>query len=104
MQGEEDETDGNSYIDEVGLYERDLVLMETKDLNQLIRKKGLTRDKQQEVKKRRRTLKNRLVCVCDCIFFGEDGLAIQNYYFIWLLPRFRILLTSHSIFKLSRIS
>jgi hypothetical protein len=21
------------------------------------------------------------VCVCDRIFFGEDGLAIQNYYF-----------------------
>jgi hypothetical protein len=61
MQGEEDEADGNSYIDELGLCERDLVLMETKDLNKLLKKKGLKRDKQQEVKQRRRTLKNRSV-------------------------------------------
>jgi hypothetical protein len=24
----------------------------------------------------------RMECVCDRIFFGEDGLAIQNYYFL----------------------
>jgi hypothetical protein len=27
------------------------------------------------------------VCVCDRIFYGEDGLAIQNIIF-WLVPRF----------------
>jgi len=47
------------FIDELEIYDQQLVLMETKELNKLLKKRGVSKVKQKDIKQRRRTLKNR---------------------------------------------
>ena len=44
---------------EVGMTDRELVMLPTKELNQRLREKMLSKDVQKRIKQRRRTLKNR---------------------------------------------
>ena len=46
-------------IEELEIYDQQLVLMETKELNKLLKKRGVPKRKQKDIKQRRRTLKNR---------------------------------------------
>ena len=46
-------------MEDVGLDDVQLVKISTKDLNRHLKKKGIGKDRQKEVKQRRRTLKNR---------------------------------------------
>ena len=47
------------FIEELEIYDQQLVLMETKELNKLLKKRGVSKRKQKDIKQRRRTLKNR---------------------------------------------
>ena len=47
------------FIPEVDMTDRELVLLPTKELNQRLREKMLSKDVQTRIKQRRRTLKNR---------------------------------------------
>ena len=49
------------FIEELEIYDQQLVLMETKELNKLLKKRGVPKRKQKDIKQRRRTLKNRSV-------------------------------------------
>ena len=49
------------FIEELEIYDQQLVLMETKELNKLLKKRGVSKRKQKDIKQRRRTLKNRWV-------------------------------------------
>jgi hypothetical protein len=51
----------NKRVD-VGLSDQDLVLESTKSLNNMIKEKGITKDRATEIKQERRTLKNRYLC------------------------------------------
>ena len=44
---------------DVGLSDADLILIPTKDLNKLLKKKGISKERAKEIKQERRTLKNR---------------------------------------------
>jgi hypothetical protein len=46
-------------MEDVGLDDIELVRISTKDLNRHLKKKGVEKNRQNEVKARRRTLKNR---------------------------------------------
>jgi hypothetical protein len=46
-------------MEDVGLDDIELVRISTKDLNRHLKKKGVEKNRQKEVKARRRTLKNR---------------------------------------------
>jgi hypothetical protein len=46
-------------MEDVGLDDIELVKISTKDLNRHLKKKGVEKNRQKEVKARRRTLKNR---------------------------------------------
>ena len=55
--------------EDVGLNDVDLSNISTKELNKLLKKKGISKARQKEIKKERRTLKNRRVCMgFDCIW------------------------------------
>ena len=45
--------------EDVGLSDQQLILMPTKDLNKLLKKKGITKSRAKQIKAERRTLKNR---------------------------------------------
>ncbi|CAB4054526.1 unnamed protein product [Lepeophtheirus salmonis] len=49
---------GQKVIDEIGLTDKDLIRIKTKDLNQLL--KGVSKNRQKEIKSERRTYKNRI--------------------------------------------
>ena len=57
--------------EDVGLNDVDLSNISTKELNKLLKKKGISKARQKEIKKERRTLKNRRVQGhgFDCIWF-----------------------------------
>ena len=48
----------NQRVD-VGLSDQELVTISTKELNEMLKKKGITKDRAEEIKRERRTLKNR---------------------------------------------
>ena len=47
------------YIEEIDMFEGELVFMTTKDLNALMKRRNIPRERQKQIKERRRTLKNR---------------------------------------------
>ena len=47
------------YIEEIDKFEGELVFMTTKDLNALMKRRNIPRERQKQIKERRRTLKNR---------------------------------------------
>ena len=47
------------YIEEIDMFEVELVFMTTKDLNALMKRRNIPRERQKQIKERRRTLKNR---------------------------------------------
>ena len=53
------EDDIGSYIEDLEMFDRDLVLLPTKDLNQLMKRKNIPKERRDQIKQRRRTLKNR---------------------------------------------
>ena len=53
------EDDIGSYIEDLDMFDRDLVLLPTKDLNQLMKRKNIAKERRDQIKQRRRTLKNR---------------------------------------------
>ena len=56
----EDVEDHNiNYRDDIGLGDEKLVTLSTKDLNKMLKKRGITKDRAKEIKRERRTLKNR---------------------------------------------
>merc|ERR1712037_956284 len=44
---------------DIGLSDQELVTMSTKEINKLLKKRGIDKDRQKELKQERRTLKNR---------------------------------------------
>ena len=48
-----------NYRDDIGLDDQALVTISTKELNRLLKKKGINKGRQKEIKSERRTLKNR---------------------------------------------
>merc|ERR1712012_715135 len=48
----------NQRVD-VGLSDQELVTLSTKELNRMLKKKGITKERAKEIKRERRTLKNR---------------------------------------------
>ena len=48
-----------NYRDDIGLDDKALVTISTKELNRLLKKKGINKARQKEIKSERRTLKNR---------------------------------------------
>jgi len=48
-----------NYRDDIGLDDKALVTISTKELNRLLKKKGINKSRQKEIKSERRTLKNR---------------------------------------------
>ncbi len=46
-------------LEDIGLDDEELMRISTKDLNKLLKKRKIDKDRQKEVKNRRRTLKNR---------------------------------------------
>ena len=52
-------SDQGKYHDEIELYDAALVSIGTKDLNKLIKKKGILKTKAKQIKARRRTVRNR---------------------------------------------
>jgi len=54
-----DELEKCNLRDDVGLYDQDLITMPTKDLNKMLKKKGISKGRQKQIKAERRTLKNR---------------------------------------------
>jgi len=48
-----------NYRDDIGLDDKALVTISTKELNRLLKKKGINKGRQKEIKSERRTLKNR---------------------------------------------
>ena len=57
--GNSEEEDCGSYIEDLNIFDRELVLMSTKDLNSLMKCRNVPKARQAQIKKRRRTLKNR---------------------------------------------
>ena len=56
----EDVEDHNiNYRDDIGLGDEKLVTLSTKDLNKMLKKRGISKDRAKEIKRERRTLKNR---------------------------------------------
>ena len=68
-----------SYIEDIDLFDRELVLMTTKDLNNLMKRQNIPKRRRELIKQRRRTLKNRgyaaksRIKLCD----EEDALLEQ---------------------------
>ena len=52
-------SDQGKYHDEIELYDAELLSIGTKDLNKLLKKKGILKTKVKQIKARRRTLRNR---------------------------------------------
>jgi hypothetical protein len=48
-------------FEDIGLDDSDLRTIKTKDLNNLLKKKKIDKNRQKEIKQRRRTIKNRYV-------------------------------------------
>merc|ERR1712018_670226 len=48
-----------NYRDDIGLDDKELVTISTKELNRMLKKKGIGKSRQKEIKCERRTLKNR---------------------------------------------
>ena len=55
----EDEYEYGGYIEDLDMFDRDLVLMPTKELNALMKRRNIPKERQKQIKARRRTLKNR---------------------------------------------
>lgn len=60
---EEEDGTGNpvNFRPDIGLSDQDLILMPTKDLNKLLKKKNIGKVRQKQIKQERRTLKNRYI-------------------------------------------
>ncbi len=48
-----------NFREDIGLSDQDLVKLSTKDLNRLLKKKNIAKERQKQIKQERRTLKNR---------------------------------------------
>ena len=48
-----------SYIEDLDMFDEELVMMATKDLNSLLKRRNVAKKRQKDIKQRRRTLKNR---------------------------------------------
>ena len=57
--GGSEEDECGSYIEDLDMFDRDLVLMPTKDLNALMKRRNIPKERRDQIKQRRRTLKNR---------------------------------------------
>ena len=57
--GRFEEDEQGSYIEDLDMFDRDIVLMSTKDLNNLLKRRNVPKERQKQIKERRRTLKNR---------------------------------------------
>ena len=57
--GGSEEDECGSYIEDLDMFDRDLVLMPTKDLNALMKRRNVPKERRDQIKQRRRTLKNR---------------------------------------------
>ena len=53
------ENPAGSYIEDLDMFDRDLVLMPTKELNALMKRRNIPKERQKQIKVRRRTLRNR---------------------------------------------
>jgi len=53
------ENPAGSYIEDLDMFDEELVMMATKDLNSLLKKRNVAKPRQKDIKQRRRTLKNR---------------------------------------------
>ena len=49
----------SNFRPDVGLSDEDLIIIETKDLNHILKKNNISKHRSQEIKQERRTLKNR---------------------------------------------
>ena len=57
----EDEDEYGGYIEDLDMFDEELVMMATKDLNSLLKKRNVAKPRQKDIKQRRRTLKNRYI-------------------------------------------
>ena len=55
------ENPAGSYIEDLDMFDEELVMMATKDLNSLLKKRNVAKPRQKDIKQRRRTLKNRYI-------------------------------------------
>lgn len=73
------EDEHGSYIEDVDMFDRDLVLMSTKDLNDLMKGRNIPRERRHQIKQRRRTLKNRgYAATCRERLFDEEEVLLAQ--------------------------
>ena len=73
-------SDQGKYHDEIELYDAELLSIGTKDLNKLLKKKGILKTKVKQIKARRRTLRNR------GNFYISFSVCLKNIYNIIMRP------------------
>ena len=73
-------TDQGKYHDEIGLFDEQLVSIGTKNLNKLLKKKRISKTIENQIKARRRTLRNR------GNFYISFSVCLKNIYNIIMRP------------------